>query len=283
MTRCQSSLWRKPFISAAEDQIFLSTCTLPCRFLGCNFVRVWWPSDGVESEHTAWQDLEKLPARASLCVKASSWVLVRACPVWEFAVKRVCLARPSIVQDAQSHSRSPFKRQLQRVWIVLKSCKRRRVDSDQVKCRRVSRARIESWKISGRTKTFFTQFENFVQSFPTASAEVKVKSRSWKSFPASSLTPRNYKPASQLWKELLSSAMIMIQWLKMLLSDAAEVPCAGPWDCGWGTGPEATTGDEPSGAVWSCPINLLEETDKVAARGWFMGSALSTFASWGTL
>jgi len=36
-------------------------------------------------------------------------VAVRAFPVWGLAAKRVCLARPSLVQDAQSHSRSPFK------------------------------------------------------------------------------------------------------------------------------------------------------------------------------
>ena len=32
-------------------------------------------------------------------------------------------------------------------------------------------------------------------------------------------------------------------------------------------GPEATGGDEPSGAAWPCPIDLLEETDGAAARG----------------
>ena len=32
-------------------------------------------------------------------------------------------------------------------------------------------------------------------------------------------------------------------------------------------GPEAAAGDEPSGAAWPCPIDLLEETDGAAARG----------------
>ena len=59
----------------------------------------------------------------------------------------------------------------------------------------------------------------------------------------------------------------------MLLSDAAEVPCAtvswarGPGDCGWEAGPKAAAGDEPSGAAWPCPIDLLEEADGAAARG----------------
>ena len=51
----------------------------------------------------------------------------------------------------------------------------------------------------------------------------------------------------------------------MLLSDAAEVRCAGPGDCGWEAGPKAAAGDEPSGAAWPCPIDLLEEADGAAA------------------
>jgi len=156
----------------------------------------WWKHWHMPS---VWQDLEKLPARASFCAKASDWVTVWAFPVWGLAAKRVCLARPSLVQDAQGHSRSPFKRWLQRVWIILKPCEIKRVGSDWVKCLWVSRTRIESWKISARTKTFFMQFENFVWSFPTGSAEVRVKSQSSKSFPEISLSLRNCKPASQLW------------------------------------------------------------------------------------
>ena len=53
----------------------------------------------------------------------------------------------------------------------------------------------------------------------------------------------------------------------MLLSDAAEVPCAGPGDCGWEAGPKTAAGDEPSGAAWPCPIDLLEEADGAGARG----------------
>ena len=63
----------------------------------------------------------------------------------------------------------------------------------------------------------------------------------------------------------------MIQWLKMLLSDAAEVPCAGPWDCGWGAGAAAGPG-------------ASAETDDAAARGrWFIGQELSASASWASL
>ena len=53
----------------------------------------------------------------------------------------------------------------------------------------------------------------------------------------------------------------------MLLSDAAEAPCAGPGNCGWEAGPNAAAGDEPSGTVWPCPVDLLEEADGATARG----------------
>ena len=45
---------------------------------------------------------------------------------------------------------------------------------------------------------FIMQLANFVRSLPTGSAEVKVKSRSSKSFPEISLSLRNCRPASQL-------------------------------------------------------------------------------------
>ena len=66
------SRWNQASISAAEGQKVFSKSTLPCGFLACNFARVWGPTNSVESEHTAWQDLEKLPAQASFCAKTSS-------------------------------------------------------------------------------------------------------------------------------------------------------------------------------------------------------------------
>jgi len=72
----------------------------------------------------------------------------------------------------------------------------------------------------------------------------------FKELPGNLLVTKKCRPASQLWKELFSSAMI--QWLKLLLSDAAEVPCAGPWDCGWEAGPEAAAGD---GVVGFCIVS----------------------------
>ena len=41
----------------------------------------------------------------------------------------------------------------------------------------------------------------------------------------------------------------------------------GPMRLRLGVGPEAAAGDEPSGAAWPCPIDLLEEAEGAAARG----------------